>query len=309
MKVYALIVSIGLLLGLCSHNQQKVDANDRYVLNLENSQERSVYAPFLEAKNAHGYDISFENASYGIVSVFYQSTSEKKKKLIVEKDDSKYIYNIFNNSEYVNYPLQLGNGQYKVSLYINTNGTKYKKLKSETYNVELSEKNLVYLQSILEIHWTFEDKSIELAGVLVDQALEAKRKDLGIEEVKLSLDDINQVLYEFVIETIQYDYDKIKGLDFSYIPDNDETIKKEKGICYDYSALYAAMLRSQGIPSKMAKGYAENSDVYHAWNEVYLNEEDRWVIVDTTFDAYMNHKGFPFDYEKDASEYNKLKEF
>lgn len=299
----------GIFLGLCSYNQQTVDANDRYVSDQASSEEESVYASLPEAKEESGYDISFENASYGLVSVFYNSTSDKKKKLVVEKDDNKYIYNVFNDENYVNYPLQLGNGYYKVSLYINTTGTKYKKLKTKTYNVQLDQENIVYLQSILEIQWTFEDKSIELAGILIDQALDKKREEEGVEKVELTLEDINEALYQFVIDTIEYDYDKIKGLDFSYVPNNDETIRTETGICYDYSALYAAMLRSQGIPVKMAKGYAKDSDVYHAWNEVYITEEERWVVVDTTSDAYMNRRGYPFDYEKEVSDYNKLKEF
>ena len=46
------------------------------------------------------------------------------------------------------------------------------------------------------------------------------------------------------------------------------------GICFDYAALMAAMLRSQGVPVKLVVGYTGN--VYHAWLNVW-SEKDGWV--------------------------------
>ena len=309
MRLISVPVGLIFALSFLIINLHTTYANDRYQPEVDPDEAGQIFAPVLEPQYSSGYDINFDNASFGIVSVFFNLSSDKKKKLVVEKDDQKYIYNVFDDESYVNYPLQMGDGYYKVSLYINTTGTKYKKLQTKQYNVRVKEDNLVYLQSILEIHWTVEDQSIRLAEILVEKALDEKRRKLKDEQVVLTLDEINQVLYQFVIDTIDYDYDKIKGLDYSYTPDNDETVRTETGICYDYSSLYGAMLRSQGIPAKMAKGYAHNSDVYHAWNEVYILEEERWVVVDTTSDAYRNTRGYAFDYEKEAEDYEKLKEF
>ena len=44
----------------------------------------------------------------------------------------------------------------------------------------------------------------------------------------------------------------------------------EKGICFDYAALMTAMLRSQGIPTKLEIGYS--GEVYHAWISTYIDE-------------------------------------
>ena len=87
------------------------------------------------------------------------------------------------------------------------------------------------------------------------------------------------------------------------------TLEVKSGICYDYASLLASMLRSQGIPTKMAKGYANTSSVYHAWNEVYLSDEDRWVVADPTYDAYMVQNGYSYSFEKERENYNKVKEF
>ncbi len=260
----------------------------------------------------YGHELNFDYAKEGVVSVFYNNRSEKKIKLVVQLDDEKYIYNVFNNAQYVNYPLQLGNGRYKISLYENTTGTKYKKIASQYYQVELTDENNVYLQSVLEIKWEDEDESIKLANELVADALEAKKETVYKEDrddVQLTEEEIINELYTYVIKNIKYDYEKIKGLDYSYVPTNDITLEIGTGICYDYSSLLASMLRSQGIPTKMVKGYANTSDVYHAWNEIYLTSEERWVVVDPTYDAYREQKGYYFTFEKESENYNKVKEF
>jgi len=264
------------------------------------------------AKTLYGNDINFDAASDGVVSIFYNSAQENKMKLVVELGKEKYIYNLFNNEEYVNYPLQLGDGTYKVSIYQNTTGTKYKKVSSKSQYVVAEDENDVYLQSVLEINWELEDDSIQLADELIASALEVKKEGIAIEDqqtVALSEEEIINELYLYVIENISYDYDKINGLDYSYVPKNDNTLEDQAGICYDYSSLLASMLRSQGIPAKMAKGYANTSSVYHAWNEVYLSDEDRWVVVDTTYDAYMVQNGYAYTFEKVSANYNKVKEF
>ena len=64
----------------------------------------------------------------------------------------------------------------------------------------------------------------------------------------------------------------------NYTPDAARTLETRTGICYDFSALFAAMCRSQGIPCAIATGYL--SDAYHAWDMVYVDGD--WVAVDMT---------------------------
>ena len=56
----------------------------------------------------------------------------------------------------------------------------------------------------------------------------------------------------------------------------------KKGICFDYASLMAAMLRSQGIPTKLEVGYS--GQAYHAWISVYL-QETGWVDGIISFDG------------------------
>ena len=64
-----------------------------------------------------------------------------------------------------------------------------------------------------------------------------------------------------------------------YLPDIDDTLAKRKGICFDYSAVFACMLRVQNIPAKLIIGYADR--YYHAWNSVLI--EGKWERYDLTF--------------------------
>lgn len=263
----------------------------------------------------YGTEISFENAEDGIVTIFYNQKSTKKMKLVVKLGTESYYYNLFNNEEPVNYPLQLGEGDYTVSIYENTTGSKYKVIASEKYTVKYEDEedaNNVYLQSVLEISWNEEDESIKVADELLAEALEVKKEATPRyrrERVVLTDEEIINIIYDFVLETVEYDFEKIKSLDYTYTPDNDSTLETGTGICYDYSSLFASMLRSQGIPAKMVKGYANTSEVYHAWNEVYLADEERWVVVDTTYDAYMAQNDRSYTFEKEAENFNKVKEF
>ena len=67
------------------------------------------------------------------------------------------------------------------------------------------------------------------------------------------------------------------------------------------------MKRSEGIPIKLVKGYSRYTDVYHAWNEVFIN--GKWVVVDTTFDSvyYSNRQDYTF--QKNSSDYTKVYEY
>lgn len=73
-----------------------------------------------------------------------------------------------------------------------------------------------------------------------------------------------------------------------------------RGVCEDYSELYAALLRASGVPVRIATGYRIepsefdstiiNGSYYrHAWPEFYLPEYG-WIIVDPTFTYIYNGK-------------------
>lgn len=253
----------------------------------------------ISANASENIRIEDNEIALGKVGIYYNTGTTKKIKLMVVKGTEKYSYNLYNLDRIVYFPLQMGNGNYSVKVYENTEGNKYRAVKSKDLKVTLSNPNAVYLQSVQEIDWDEQKKAIKMSQKLIAD----KEKELGR---KLKEEEATKVLYQYIIEKIVYDYEKVKTLTTTYLPNIDDTVTKQSGICYDYSSLFAALLRQQGIPTKMIKGYSTFTDVYHAWNEIYIN--GKWVIVDSTTDAYMHQNKAKYDFEKKLKDYNKAKE-
>ena len=66
------------------------------------------------------------------------------------------------------------------------------------------------------------------------------------------------------------------------LPDALTTLVNRVGDCNEHAALFAALARNIGIPTRLAAGvtYHKNSFYYHAWNEVCV--DGRWLSLDTT---------------------------
>jgi hypothetical protein len=79
------------------------------------------------------------------------------------------------------------------------------------------------------------------------------------------------------------------------IPDALTTLSTKMGDCNEHAALFAALARNVGIPTRVVAGvtFFEGAFYYHAWNEVCL--DDNWYSVDTTknqFPADLSHIKF-----------------
>lgn len=113
-----------------------------------------------------------------------------------------------------------------------------------------------------------------------------------------------KAIYNWVGQNIEYDYDKVEKIlknDFSVKSGAINTFYSRKGICFDYSCLFAAMCRANNIEARIITGEGFNGSnwVNHAWNQVYISEEERWINVDTTFykgGNYFNSSIFKLDH-------------
>ena len=94
-------------------------------------------------------------------------------------------------------------------------------------------------------------------------------------------------IYDYIVNLLTYDDQKAATVQKGYLPDVDATLAERKGICFDYSALMAAMLRAQDIPVRLAIGYVQPENLYHAWNQVYVDGE--WIWMDATFGPSSSH--------------------
>jgi len=78
------------------------------------------------------------------------------------------------------------------------------------------------------------------------------------------------------------------------LPSAREVLRTKVGDCNEHTALYVAMARAAGIPSRIAVGLVfvrgvQGAFYYHAWPEVYLDEGNgrgMWLPVDPTFNQF-----------------------
>ena len=112
------------------------------------------------------------------------------------------------------------------------------------------------------------------------------------------------ILYSWVGKNISYDNDKASSVlnnDFNIKSGAVEAYNTRKGICFDYACLYVAMARADGLKVRLITGEGFNgiSWVSHAWNQVYIKENNEWINVDPTFyngGNYFDSKRFLMDH-------------
>ena len=96
-----------------------------------------------------------------------------------------------------------------------------------------------------------------------------------------------QVIYSWMVANLEYDYDY--HVVFQCF-DVHKTLRTKKGVCFDFSHLFAAFCRSQNIPCYAVDGisYKDNS-VQHTWNRVYYGGS--WWNMDVTHDISSTAAG------------------
>lgn len=251
-----------------------------------------IFLLFSTAVNGQAIDnyIDKSQISRGIIKV--NPNSDKSMALRVSKDNTTYDYILNGNNDF---PLQLGNGEYTVLVLENVNGKKYKVIQKDVVILKSDSSKDIYLQSIQLVNWDSEMKAIKKAKELT--------KDIKSDSEKV------RIIYNYIVNNINYDNNKAKQVKSNYIPNIDEILNSKKAICYDYASLFAAMLRSVDVPAKLMMGRKNDIKEYHAWNQVYLNDTDKWVTIDTTYDSAYAEKGLTINMTKDGSQYKIEKEY
>ncbi len=237
----------------------------------------SVY----DASAAVGNDsvkIDLSHTALGYIAV--SANSDRRLKFRVILGDIVYTHDLPGDGTPTIYPLQSGDGTYTLQVFRNISGTQYATLYETTAQVQLQDEFEPFLRPSQTVNYSADSRCVALTAQLCQNCADDA--------------DVVQAVYAYLTEKIAYDYDKAATVENGYLPDPDETLSEGRGICFDYAALAAAMLRSAGIPTKLVKGYV--GDIYHAWNLVYLKgqgwiaveikaDPKTWQRIDTTFAA------------------------
>ena len=226
--------------------------------------------------------VDASNLADGYVSVKYTGGKDVRIKVRITKSGTTdyYDYNLNNKGTAETFPLTEGDGEYTIGVYENTTGTKYASAYSCTVTLALTSEFSPYLYPNQYVNFSDSSKVVAKAAELIKAA-----------GAKTDLEKVTAV-YHYVVNNISYDYDLAATVAPGYLPDVDKVLESGKGICFDYAAVMAAMLRSQNIPCKLVVGFA--GKVYHAWINVYIEgvgwvdqliyfDGKTWSLMDPTF--------------------------
>lgn len=268
----------------------------------------TIKTPVASGKIIHqgnGATVDASNTSDGYIMVKCVSSAPRLK-VQIKFDGYTYNYDLNKNGNYEVFSLQGGSGEYTVRVMENISGTRYRQLYAVTLNVKISNAYSPYLYPNQYIDFSASSKAVK------------KSYDLCV-GASTDLKKI-EAIYSYITANIAYDYkkadDAIAGKLNGYLPDVDDTLKTGKGICFDYAALMAAMLRAQNIPVKLVIGTVSPKNLSHAWNLVYTKEKGwiafkiyfsggQWKLMDATFGAAEGQN--IEDYIGDGGRYTQLR--
>ena len=205
----------------------------------------------------------------------FTGNTDKKLKAQVKGPSTVYTYNLTPGTWEV-FPLSDGNGSYQIAVFENVTGSKYAVVTHVTCQVSLTDEFAPYLRPNQYVNYSEADQVVAKARKLVGQETDVLKK---VERI-----------YRFVVTGLSYDRVKAASVKSGYLPVLDEVLEQKKGICFDYAALMAGMLRSQGVPCKLVVGYAGSA--YHAWISVW-SEQTGWVEGAVFFDGVSRQRMDP----------------
>ena len=228
--------------------------------------------------------VDMSNSTHGYVTVNYSSSA--RLKVGIQYNGGKTVFYDCPSGKDASFSLDKGNGKYTVTLYRNVSGTSYQQVESKSMNVTVKDSYAPYLVSTSEVQFSKGDTVSAKAAELCRNAKTDEAKVIAIYNYMsyFSSTKINSIIRLIIYYNSSPYNNKLaneitSGKITKYIPDTAATLKGTTGICYDFSSLFAAMCRSQGIPCALTKGYAGSS--YHAWNKVNLN--GKWYQIDLTY--------------------------
>ncbi len=208
-----------------------------------------------------GVSIDASNASDGYLMV--KASSSKRLKMRIVKGDQTYTYDLHEGG-YETFPLQMGGGTYQVTVFEQVRGSQYAQLYAKKIKADIADEFSYALYPNQYVNYNASSRTVAKAGELC--------RGLSDDAAK------TKAIIDYVVGTVLYDHIKAKTVENGYLPDVDSTLSDKKGICFDYAALVACMLRAEGIKCKLVIGYADK--YYHSWNDVLLG--GKWVQYDTT---------------------------
>lgn len=209
----------------------------------------------------------------GFLSIYYPGN------IVADEANNSRLYNLVYDAA-VSPIMESGFGQ-KIPVFF---WSSVEEISNGIYNSKIINKSGT-LQSMSLLRFQQESKSN-------DEIDKKAREIAGNEE---DIEKKAYLLYRWIGTNIDYDWEKYKKIMNDTATDEKfgaiNTFYARKGICEDYSNLFAAMARAVGLKVRVVvgQGYSGGAWGGHAWNEVYLPDDHKWIPLDTTWASYGNY--------------------
>lgn len=248
-------------------------------------------------------EVDYSNTKDGYFMVKWNGGGNPKLMVVVKgpSGGDQYQYYLRTDGEYDVFPLSDGNGKYLVTVNKNVSGTKYTVELSLTINAQMDDEFAPFLRPNQYVNYTENSRALQVAA----DEIAAQGAVDNLSKVR--------VIYDYVVNALTYDTVKAQTVKYDYLPDIDKVLSEGKGICFDYAALMAAMLRSQGVPVKLVVGYT-SAGQKHAWinvwsetegwveNMIFFNGQE-WELMDPTFASSSKQSASIMKYIGNGSNY------
>ena len=261
-------------------------------------------APGTRANSNQKAVIDYSNTTDGYVMAKYTATTTKELRVIVRGPSGvQYQYRLNHDRQFDVFPLSDGNGSYTITVYEQIDGSRYATVISATASVNLRDEFAPFIRPNQFVNYSAN-------SAVVTRAAELTR---GVTDLTGRV----SAIYNFIISNFTYDRNFAaevqRGMHSGYVPDVDAVLSRRQGICFDYAAVMAAMLRSLNIPTRLVVGYA--GQAYHAWIDVWSAETGwinniiyfdgrAWLLMDPTFASTSNQSAEVMRFVGDGSNYS-----
>lgn len=283
-RIYQKIICVTVILALSSSVcacGSEPDVKVESTSSATRSNETVVLVPEAGGTMLYGtdeFEIDASNSAEGYIVVNYSGDNDEVRLQITGNGNVTYTF-LVPKGEIV-LPLTAGSGKYLFVGYEAIMPSEYATVFSQEADITITNELGPYLYPNQYVDFTKDSEAVALAKTLAT-------------DCTCDLEVINSV-YQYITDNITYDYDKAATVASNYLPDIDEILSIKKGICFDYAAVMAAMLRSQRIPTRLEIGYA--GEAYHAWVSTYVSDigwisgvirfdGTDWTLMDPTFAA------------------------
>lgn len=278
----------------------KSTAADSKTSEVSTPQINEVSSPGKNVFKSSSAVLDWTNCSKGYISVDYKGKT--RLKMLLKKGTSQFDFDIYPAKGPQYFTLAQGSGTYTAEIYEMLDNGKFVKLISDSFTAKITDEIKMFTYRNQYVSFDAKSKCVKKASEICAGC-------------KTDIEKIAAV-FKYVTDNVTYDKALAASVTSGYIPDPDSVLAKKKGICFDYASLTAAMLRSQGVPTRLVVGYA-SPNIYHAWNEVYTTEKG-WIAaeivlegkgfrrIDTTFYASASNKKSFAEYIAKSGSYSDV---